>query len=142
MKFSYKLLTSEPDSILRSDNAIVPRGNNGDWQLYEAWLAEGNTPEPADAIIMPPDWDGLAAKVLGKELLPLFYHLTSEAINSNAISLARNDINLAISVIKNENALAAGLALLQQCGFVFTKEEKQLWNKVIKELYFSDLVKI
>lgn len=137
---NYKL-TEIPNTVLRSDGYYIS-SNSSDWEIYEEWLAEGNSPEPTDVVHKTPDWDGLAAKVLGKELLPLFHHLTSEAINSNAISLARNDISLAISVIKNEDALAAGLALLQQCGFVFTKEEKQLWNKVIKELYFSDLVKI
>ena len=144
MEFTYKLIAFEPDSILRSDNAIIPKGNNGDWQLYEAWLEGGNTPEPADIIVlpMPPDWDGLASKVLGGELLSLFNRLTSEAINSNAIALARNDINLAVTVVKNENALAAGLALLQQCGFVFTEEEKQLWNSNVAKLGFNSVIQI
>ena len=98
-------------------------------------------PEPIPEI-KNPDWEGLVAEVLGESLLPLFTRVTAEAINSNPISIARNDINLAVTLIKNEDALASSLALLQQLGFVFTEEEKQLWNNAVEELGFSSVVQI
>ena len=48
----YKLLE---DGVCRLfDNAMLPAdSNNRDWQEYQQWLAEGNTPEPMPA--QPPD---------------------------------------------------------------------------------------
>lgn len=115
--------------------------------LQAAWEAGKDNieiipdPEPIPEI-KNPDWDGLATQALGGSLLPLFNRLTSEAINSNAISIARNDINLAVTVLKNETALAASLKLLQQCGFIFTDEEKQLWNNEMDTLGFSEITKL
>ena len=52
--YNYKLikdsLTNEVRSVKRTtDNVFIPFDNNNtDYQAYLAWVAEGNTPDPAD----------------------------------------------------------------------------------------------
>ena len=55
----YKLIknpiTNKVNTILRiADNAYIPFDpDNTDYQAYLKWLAEGNTPEAADAATLP-----------------------------------------------------------------------------------------
>ena len=43
------IITNEVNSVKSSEGWIIPFDpSNTDYQAYLAWLAEGNTPEPAE----------------------------------------------------------------------------------------------
>ena len=77
-----------------------------------------------------------------KHLYPLFVRLTLAGYQSIPISQARGDINVCVAYTRTEAALASGFAQIQVNGFVFTDEEKTLWNNAVIELGFSEVVKI
>jgi hypothetical protein len=57
MKYNYQQINNPDGSINEKtikrlpDNAFIPNDpENTDWQAYQAWLAEGNTPLPPDNV--------------------------------------------------------------------------------------------
>lgn len=137
---NYKL-TEIPNTVLRSDGYFIS-SLNSDWQIYEKWLAEGNTPEHADVVIMPPNWDSLYSHVLAGDLKPIYLRLKQAAKTDNILSVDYINLITVLSNIRTEQALKECLDELINDGYVLNEEEKTLWNNNVTALHFSNLVRI
>ena len=84
----YKLTNSA--SILRADGACIPADPaNTDYAAYQAWLAEGNTPEPADIPAPPSIVEQIRA--LEAQYADAQAKLTRQVILSQALDKAMTD---------------------------------------------------
>ena len=136
MEFTYKLIQNQPNSILRvEDGAIIPQGNNGDWQLYQHWLLEGNTPEPADELPVStaPNPTGFYEKLIGVEgINPLYQVYTSIITAALNPEVDTSSLNVALTIyngaLKNNDwnkpyALQAYLATYNILKSFLTEEQ-------------------
>lgn len=80
----YKL--TQTTAIIRlTDNAFIPADEaNNDYQSYLAWLAEGNTPEPADPLPPAPQ-----KQLTSLEFLDLFTESEQLAVATAAMQSAQ-----------------------------------------------------
>jgi hypothetical protein len=77
-------LTPHPDFVLRlSDGCSIPRGHRF-WAEYEAWCADGNTPDPANALSLDERKAGKTAALSAsiKALEDAQHRATREALNA------------------------------------------------------------
>ena len=131
-----------------------PHRTNAQAALTE-WLANGNTiPVPiAPPIVPQPDWVELNNVCLGGALNGMYNRLTAACFvnpatatlaqlgNANNIAVAKGLLDQSVAVTKVEGAVAASMnLLLTTSSYVFTGDEKDLWNSTLASLNFSSLV--
>ena len=117
-------LTHSTSIIRLSDNAFIPADEaNNDYHQYQQWIAEGNTPEPADPLPpLPPK------QLTSLEFLDLFTEAEQLAVATAAMQSAQiklwYDRTLAASFITlADPRTEAGLTALVDVG-ILTAERK------------------
>jgi hypothetical protein len=127
-------------------------------QNLATWYEQNKGSEPVEPSPVAPlrDWQGLQNALLGGVLYELYTRITAASYadpstatlqsiaNANNISTSKGLISDAITntTVRIEPALAAGIQLLKQFGYVFTPEEVTLWNSTVDNLNFTSLVHI
>jgi len=83
--------------VLRTgDGTHIPDNEeNRDWRKYQAWLAEGNTPDPADPPVPPPTDEDVAEIILTSNpewigFLKLYADATNQAVGQVIAAIKQN----------------------------------------------------
>jgi hypothetical protein len=135
----YKLL-SISDSILRtSDGANIPPDiYNVDYQAFLRWLAEGNTPTPADPPELNPRWDELQRSLMLSN--PIYPRIESEALADPTVMLFLNQISINISSVRLTSQLSTRIKQISDYliskNTPLTTTEKDWWNERMVALEF------
>lgn len=127
-------------------------------QNLVAWYEQGkgSEPVPPTPVTHQPDWISLQNRLLAGELYPIYARLTKasfvvdpstasqpEIANANNIAVAAGKLDQAVQGTKLEAAVAAAVnLLLSTSNYVFTAEEKTLWNTAIASLGFSAVMEL
>lgn len=105
-------LTADNDIVRDSDGAVVPRDpTNGDYQMYQQWLEQGNTPTPPVQLDWRPralaDLVAYRARLFGVlSTMLAVYQAKAQAANGSALVTAIE----AMTVIETWPAVAAAYA--------------------------------